>query len=249
MKQKYHFEIPYYDVDNTRHLRLTDLERYLLEAAGNAADSLGLGTNAILEKYNTAWVLTRLSVQMDYLPVAHDELIIETWIEGNAHMLSMRNFRLYIVKNEHEYKIGEGASIWTLLNLDTRLVDVKAFADPVWERCIDGEKVSLGRAARMGRIEQPTSSMPHTIRYSDLDFNNHCNSAKYLQFMLNADDRLTGTYPVRLDINYAKEVYKGDATHVDVLATNDENGDLKSLQYCIVTPGDEVSCTALITKM
>lgn len=248
MKQKFHFEIPYYDVDNSRHLRLTDLERYLLEAAGMAADKLGLGTNTILEKYNTAWVLTRLSVQMDYLPVAHDELVIETWIEGNAHMLSIRNFRLYIVKNEHEYNIGECSSIWTLLNLDTRQVDVKAFADPAWDGNIDGEKLNMGRAARMGRIEEPTSFIEHTIRYSDLDFNNHCNSAKYLQFMLNADDRLTGCYPTRLDINYAKEVYKGQQCRIDVLAT-EENEALKSLQYCMLTPEGDISCTAMITKL
>lgn len=247
-KSKYKFTVSYSDVDASRHLRLTDLERYLLEVAGMAADAFGLGTQKILEKYNTAWVLTRLTVEMEYLPKYEDELVIETWIEGNAHMLSIRNFRLYIVKDDHEYKIGECTSIWTLLNLDTRLVDVKAFADPAWEGKIDGEKVTLARAPRLGKIEEPTSTMDHTIRYSDLDFNNHCNSTKYLQFMLNADDRLTGIYPVRLDMNYVKEVHKGDATHVDVLATEAEDG-LKSLQYCMLTPEGDISCTALISKI
>lgn len=213
-----------------------------------AANALGLGTERILEVYNTAWVLTRLSIEMEYLPQYQDEMVVETWIEGNAHMLSIRNFRVYLIKNEHEYKIGEGTSVWTLLNLDSRQVDVKAFADPVWDGVIDGEKVNLSRAPRMGRIEEPTSYIEHTIRYSDLDFNNHCNSAKYLQFMLNADDRLTGIYPIRLDINYAKEVHKGDTTHIDVLAIKEEDT-LKKLQYCLLTPNDEISCTALISTL
>ena len=105
------------------------------------------------------------------------------------------------------------------------------------------EKLDLPRAKRLGIIESPTSEMPHTIHYTDLDYNNHCNSIKYLQFMLNADDSLTGIYPVRLDMNYAKEVHKGDAIRVQVQELQD------AVQYCILTPSGEISCTALLTKL
>ena len=243
MKHLFNFTVQHANVDASRHMRLCDLEHYILEAAGTSASRFGLKTDMLVEKYNATWVLTRLTIVADYLPTYDDEIIVETWIEGNAHMFSMRNFRIYLKKGEEKFLIGKCSSVWTLLNLTTRAVDTAAFHDPVWEGIIDGEKLDLPRAKRLGTIEEPTSEMPHTIHYTDLDYNNHCNSIKYLQFMLNADDSLTGIYPIRLDMNYAKEVHKGDAIRVQVQEQPD------ALQYCILTPSGEISCTALLTKL
>lgn len=243
MKYRFEYTINYSDVDASRHLRLTDLERYILETACLNAERLGLGTQRLLEQYNAAWVLTRMSLTMDYLPTYNETLVIETWIEGNAHMLSIRNFRLYIKKDDEELPIGQCSTIWTLINLTSRQVDIAAFADPAWASCIDGERLSLPRAPRLGLIDEPTGRMPHTIRYSDLDFNGHCNSVKYLQFMLNACDKLTGLFPVRLDMNYAKEVHKSEQTEVRFIEQDDR------VQYCLLTEQGEISCTALISKL
>lgn len=242
MKYFYEYPVQKSDVDASRYIRLCDLERYLLETAGTSADRLGLGTNRLLEIYNTTWVLTRLSIMMDYLPTYDDTLVVETWIEGNAHMLSMRNFRLYVKKDEGNLLIGKCSSIWTLINLESRQVDIAAFKDSAWDNAIDGERLNLPRAPRLGKIDEPTSVMPHTIRYSDLDFNNHCNSVKYLQFMLNACDALTGIFPIRLDMNYAKEVHKGEPTTICVLQSE------KQVQYCMLNENDEISCTALLSR-
>lgn len=243
MKYQFQYTITYSDVDASRHLRLCDLQRYLLEAAGNSAQRLGLGTNYLVDTYNSTWVLTRMTVQMDYLPSYNDTLLIETWIEGNAHMLSIRNFRLYLMKQNEPLLIGQATSVWTLLNLTTRQVDVAAFADKAWEGAIDGERLTFARSPRLGKIELPEKVMQHTIHYTDLDYNNHCNSIKYLQFMLNACDDLTAIWPVRLDINYAKEVHKNDTVHIQVHQSEDQ------VQYCILNPENEVSCTALIQKL
>lgn len=243
MKHRFEYTIQYANVDASRHMRLCDLQHYVLETAGMSASRAGLSTDMLVEKYNATWVLTRMSIMVDYLPKYEDTIIIETWIEGNAHMFSMRNFRIYLKKGEEEFLIGKCSSVWTLINLTSRQVDMAAFKDPVWEHIIDGEKLDIPRAARLGAIELPTSVMPHTIQYTDLDYNNHCNSIKYLQFMLNACDALTATYPVRLDINYVKEVHKGESIRTQVLQEADR------VQYCILTDAGEISCTALITKL
>lgn len=247
MRTKHSFVLQYSDVDASRHLRLCDLEKYLLESAGASADQMGFGTDLVLEKYNCAWVLTKLSIMMDYLPKYNDEMLVETWVEGNYHMFSIRNFRVYLMKDDHAYKIGEATSAWTLLNLTSRQVEIAAYRDEVWEKVIEGEKIVLPRTSRLGKIESPTSRMQHTIHYTDLDYNNHCNSCKYLQFMLNADDGLTATYPIRLDINYAKEVHKGEHTCIDVLRTMDADA-IKSVQYCMLTESGDISCTALLHR-
>lgn len=241
MKCNFRYTIKYSEVDASRHLRLSDLECYLLESAGLAADQLGFGTNWLKDKYNCTWVLTRMSVEMEYLPIHGDQIHIETWVEQNIHMFSIRNYRVYLVKDEDEFLIGQATSIWTTLNLTTREVN-QVYDDPIFEGKIAGEKVDLARAPRLGLIAESTSTMRHQIHYSDLDFNNHCNSIKYLQFLLNACDELTGQYPVRLDINYAKEVVKGEQVTIDVDLHKEE----KMVNYCLRTEAGDISCTARI---
>lgn len=242
MKTYHQYTLRYSDTDTSRHIRLCDLERYLLETAGDSADQMGFGTDYILNKCNSAWVLTRVTLMMDYLPQYLEDIEIETWVEGNAHMLSIRNFRIYLLKDGKKELIGKSSTVWTVLNLETRQVDMRVFADAAWEGKIDGEKLDLPRAQRLGRIAEPTANIQHTIHYSDLDYNNHCNSCKYLQFMLNACDSLTGVYPIRVDINYAKEVYKGEHTTIELQETDD------CIQYCLLTEKGEVSSTAMLSR-
>ena len=51
-------------------------------------------------------------------------------------------------------------------------------------------------------IPEPTGIVPHKVVYSDIDYNGHCNSCRYLQAM--TDAYLPDYYgkKVRLDINY-----------------------------------------------
>ncbi len=249
MRTRHSFILQYSDVDSSRHIRLSDLEKYLLEAGGVSANQMGFGTDTVLERYNCAWVLIHLTIEMDYLPKYLDEMVIETWVEDNYHMFSVRNYGIYIRKDGEDFQVGRATSSWTLLNMQTRQVDLRGFSEEVWSTIIDKTKVEFTRIPRLQKIDVPTRTLAHTIHYSDLDYNNHCNSCKYLQFMLNADDRLTALYPIRLDINYVKEVYKDERIQVDVLEKTDEEGRLHSLQYCLLAEDGGISCTALLQRV
>ena len=104
MKYNFDFKVQYEEVDETRHLRLYNLEEYLLNVAGQAADLLGFGTFDLLP-HNLTWILAHLSVEMQYLPIHGEEIRIETWIEENAHMLSRRDYRIYLTK-AHDHELG-----------------------------------------------------------------------------------------------------------------------------------------------
>ena len=62
MKHLFNFTVQYANVDASRHMRLCDLEHYILEAAGMSASRFGLKTDMLVEKYNATWVLTRLTI-------------------------------------------------------------------------------------------------------------------------------------------------------------------------------------------
>ena len=234
MKYSYEYEIKYQEVDGQKKLRLFNLENYLLEVAGTVADELGFGI-ATLHPIGLTWILTRLSVEMYELPTHCQKVRFETWIESNAHMLSTRDFRIY----SGDRLIGQCKSVWAVLDLKKREI-VNIFDDPMFEGCVDGEVIEMSRI-RMTTIPEPTGCAKHKIVYSDIDYNGHCNSCRYLQAM--TDAYLPAYYgkKVRLDINYSKEAMMGDELQTYYLVSED------GVQYQQKNKYDETSCSAKIT--
>ena len=254
MKYNYEYEIKYQEVDGRKRLRLFNLENYLLEVAGTVADELGFGIRA-LHPMGLTWILTRLSVEMYELPTHCERVRFETWIESNAHMLSTRNFRIYTSphpspkERETSPLCGDGREVWTLigqcktvwavLDMEKREI-VNIFDDPMFENCVDGEVIDMPRV-RMTTIPEPTGSMPHKIVYSDIDYNGHCNSCRYLQAM--TDAYLPDYYgkKIRLDINYSKEAMLGEEMQIFYLVTDD------GVQYQMKNKAGETSCSAKLS--
>lgn len=245
MKYSYEFEIKYQEVDDRKKLRLFNLENYLLEVAGKVADELGFGI-AQLHPMGLTWIITRLSLEMTELPGPTDHIRIETWVEGTAHMLSTRDFRIYKCTKDNvqctkdEWKlIGKCKSVWAILDMEKREI-ANVFDMPMFEGHVDGEVLDMTRT-RMTTLPEPTGSVPHKIVYSDLDYNRHCNSCKYLQAMLDA--YLPDYYgkTVRLDINYSKEVMLGDELMTHYLILED------GVQYQQKNEAGDTSCSAKIT--
>ena len=234
MKYSYNYEIKYQEVDGKKKLRLFNLENYLLEVAGTVADDLGFGI-ANLHPKGLTWILTRLSVEMYELPTHCEKVRFETWIESNAHMLSTRDFRIY----SGDKLIGQCKSVWAVLDLAKREI-VNIFDDPIFEGCVDGEVLDMPRV-RMTTIPEPTGCVPHKVVYSDIDYNGHCNSCRYLQAM--TDAYLPDYYgkKVRLDINYSKEAMLGETLQTNYLITED------GVQYQQKNEAGETSCSAKIT--
>ena len=234
MKYSYEYEIKYQEVDGKKKLRLFNLENYLLEVAGTVADELNFGI-AKLHPMGLTWILTRVSLEMYELPTHCEKVRFETWIESNAHMLSTRDFRIY----SGDRLIGQCKSVWAVLDLEKREI-VNIFDDPMFEDCVDGEVIEMARV-RMTTIPEPTGCVPHKIVYSDIDYNGHCNSCRYLQAM--TDAYLPDYYgkKIRLDINYSKEAMLGETLHTNYLITED------GVQYQQKNDAGETSCSAKLS--
>ena len=234
MKYNYEFNIKYQEVDGRKRLRLFNLENYLLEVAGTVADELGFGIQ-VLHPRGLTWILTRLSVEMYEMPTHCEHVRFETWIESNAHMLSTRDFRIYA----GEKLIGQCKSVWAVLDLEKREI-VNVFDEPAFANCVDGEVIEMPRV-RMTTIPEPTGSATHKVVYSDIDYNHHCNSCRYLQAM--TDAYLPDYYDqkIRLDINYSKEAVLGEILTTYYLVSPD------GVQYQMKNENGETSCSAKIT--
>ena len=234
-KDKFTYIIQYQEVDENRHLRLYTLENYLLNSAGLAADKHGFGVKYLYPQHMT-WVLTNLSVEMDSLPMPGDEMVVETWVQEWVHTLSVRNFRIYI----NGEKKGEARSVWVVLNIDDRTIQ-SIFDRSIFHLDEKGESLDLPRAPRHVTKEQADKEDNHKISYSDIDYNGHCNSCKYLERMLDLQEPPTDKFPLRIDLRYAKEVYKGENVRICFFATDG------AYHYDLYTGHGELSCSAILS--
>ena len=252
MKYRHSIIIPYQDVDATRRLRLYAMENYLLNIAGKVADEMGIGIPALLPM-NYTWIITHMNMEMLFLPKHGEELIVETWIERNAHMLSVRDFRIYQKQADgSELLVGCAKSVWAVLNLQSREI-VNIFDHPMFEGAVDGEVLNMARAPRfkpisLDDLEDDVQAMKagevlHEIQYSDVDYNCHCNSCKYLEWMVNAVKAFDNQKPFRLDINYVKELYQGDTMWTRFMKTDN------AVQYQQVDENGITCCNAMISQI
>lgn len=252
MKYRYSYIIPYQDVDASRRIRLYTMENYLLNVAGRVADEMGFGIPALLPM-NYTWIITHLNMEMMFLPKHGEEIIIETWIEKNAHMLSIRDFRIYLHEEQTPDKlIGCAKTVWAVLDLTSREI-VNIFDNPMFDGAVDGEVLMMTRAPRLkpiqlDNIEDDVDALQsgeilHEIQYSDVDYNRHCNSCKYLEWMVNAAPSFDNQKPFRLDINYVKELYQGDRMYTRFLKTID------TIQFQQVDDNGMTCCSAKISQI
>ena len=250
MKYRHTIIVPYQDVDASRRLRLYSMENYLLNIAGKVADEMGIGIPALLPM-NYTWIITHLNMEMLYLPKHGEEMIVETWIERNAHMLSVRDFRIYQPQADGtERLIGCAKTVWAVLDLTSREI-VNIFDHDIFKDSVDGEALNMARAPRLRPIQLDdiedeggvAGEVLHEIQYSDVDYNCHCNSCKYLEWMVNAVQAFDNQKPFRLDINYVKELYQGDVMYTRFLKT--EN----AVRYQQVDENGATCCSAMIAQI
>ena len=251
MKYRYNYIVQYQDIDDTRRLRLHTMENRLLIVAGKVADEMGIGIPFLMQ-YNCTWIITHVNLEMMYLPTHGEELIFETWIEMNAHMLSVRDFRIYKKEGDNETLIGCCKIVWAILDRDKREI-VNLFDMDIFKESVHGEVLKMTRAQKMlplilEELEKDpevirAQEKPHTIQYADMDYNCHCNSTKYLEWMLNARRMQDNTKPFRLDINYVKELYQGDKMWTRFMKT------LDGVQYQQVDDNGISCCNARIAQI
>ncbi len=170
------------------------------------ADDNGFGFKD-LQKNNYGWVLIRFAIEMKRYPLQYEKISIQTWVEDVNRAFTTRNFNIFDNKGEI---IGSAASNWVALNVETRKPVDLALLEGLKEKA-NNEAGLIEKPARLGKVDiEPADSF--TVRYNDIDINNHVNSIRYIQWITNlfSLDTFRKKYVQRFDINYMDEAVWGD---------------------------------------
>jgi acyl-ACP thioesterase len=177
----------------------------ILGAANDDADMLGFGVSD-LNLGNASWVLSRMAVEMRRMPERGEAIDVYTWVSDYGRLFTTRNMT---VADESGAEIGAAVTLWAMIDLDTRRpLDLSPLSGKATS-LVDREP-PIERPRKIGGF-QPSSERGHTVAYSDIDFNGHVGSMKYLEWMVDAlpHEVAAGFSGLRFDINYMHEALLG----------------------------------------
>ncbi len=202
----YTYTIEAQDIDFRRRVSLASLTNFVLITAGRNANENGFGLLE-LQTGNYTWVLSRLVIDMKRIPTEGDLLSIETWIEQVGTLFTIRNFRLTDASGE---VIGYAASTWAAIDMETRR-SVRLDTLPSMRDFIIPESTPIGVP---GRIPSANGEVTNTftVKYSDIDVNDHANSLHYIQWISDCFtlDFYRAHFICRFEINFLQELTFGD---------------------------------------
>ena len=236
-KSVFKFKVEPRYVDFTDRVSVSSICDLILQAAGRDAHRRGFGIDALADN-NYGWVLSRLAIEMDYMPTQYSEFTLHTWISDYNRLSSTRNFTL--TDNEGR-EFGRAVSQWCMIDYATRMpVDMNTMA-----KAHDGNMVDApAPCERPRRIGVVTSEpvIEHTVVYSDIDFNRHVNTLRYIEMMFDAFpiELFETNNGMRIDVNFIAEARYGETLVAGYIKEDNV------WQFEIKTDSDKVLCRSKI---
>lgn len=202
----YNFRIEPQDVDFTLRASTSSIISYMLNVAGIDADRKGFGVES-LQNHSYTWVLSRLGIEITTQPQQYETIELDTWVNEFNRLSSTRNFRMRLADNI----LAAGVSQWCMLNMETRQVVDMSLLKDTYERAMVDTPSPIAAPARL-RPTESTTTASRPVRYSDIDFNRHVNTLRYVDMVFDAIplELIEQNAGMRIDFNFIAEARYGE---------------------------------------
>ncbi len=183
----------------------------IIETATEHANLLGVGYEDLI-RHGQAWVLSRLAIEMSDRPKVNEQYAVTTWVECYNKRFSQRNFD---ITGPDGRIMGYARSIWVAIDIKNRTAgDISRFT--VLGDMATDRPCPIAPAGHIHPSGEPTRRSEYTFQYTDIDFNRHVNSVRYIELILNQwplefHDR----YAIaRIEVCYNDEAHYGQKADV-----------------------------------
>lgn len=235
-----------FHVDYTGRIYMGVLGNHLLNAAGNHSAKRGWGIGDLNGTKHT-WVLSRLSIEMDEMPLQYEHVNVSTWVESVIKLFTNRNFA---ITRPDGTPCGYARSIWAMIDMDTRRpCDLLSLYDGDILNYIVGEEENVCPIEGHGRFRFRDAELVRTIDtyYSDVDINGHINSIKYIEHILDVFPKETFQNGIRrFEIAYKAESYMGDRLSLYIQPAGEQEYDIEVRKNVSEENAGEVVCQAKV---
>ena len=209
MKIEQTTQVQYDDVDADFRMKLPVLFQRLQRAALHHSESVGLSNEKMVAD-GAVWILNRMLVKIQRLPVYREQLTVRTWHKGSVGFRAGRDYLLFC----NQEQVAAATSQWLFFDLNKkRIAKIPAAVSKPYT----AEKYeAIGTDAiefAVCKTFDPQKTMTITTREGDYDPNGHVNNAAYLDYLdtlIKRSGMPVGTL-TEVGIQYFKEI--GRAVH------------------------------------
>ena len=199
----------YLDIDYSYRVKPSFLLNSFQLLSGVHADMIGVGYGRMAAECNAFWVLSRIHVKLERVPMFAEKLNITTWplpAEGASCM------RCYKVEDEKGNVICRAKAMYLILDLTKHTLRTpKSLGDFGPDKY---ETETYADIALDKILPEPDMSelFSRPVRLSDLDMNMHMNNAKYADLLFDAfsADEVKDKYIGDFQINFVSQLREGD---------------------------------------
>ncbi len=193
-----------------QEISLPLLAQKFIDIATAHANYLDVGYERLIRN-NTAWVLSRLTIEVSRMPQINENITLTTWIQDVNRLFSER---IIEVDDANGNPIGFGRLVWVAIDITTRR---PTDLSPLFPNLEPSDRpCPINKQGRLSAIGEPDHISTHKFRFSDIDFNRHVNSTRYIEFMLDqwSVDFFDKNRINRFEIAYQAEAHYDDAVEV-----------------------------------
>ncbi|MDR1605564.1 MAG: acyl-[acyl-carrier-protein] thioesterase [Streptococcaceae bacterium] len=201
------YTVPYYESDANGNMKLSSLFNVALQVSGEQSHALGVSDDWVRAQYQCLWVIVAHDAEIRRLPLANEQLKIETVARAYNKFFCYRDFNVYGAKGEQLLTISTTFVLMDAIRRKVaRIPDelIAPFEADKLNKVIRGHQYQTLKSATM--LERT-----YHVRFNDIDLNGHVNNSKYLDWMTDSlgFDFLSQYVPQTIHLKYTKEVMYG----------------------------------------
>ena len=206
--------IPFYYVSLNGQPKFYTLASMFLESAAIHAAQFGFGYDDMIRD-KAYWVLSRFHIKMHCYPMMGETVKIETWPKGASKLFFLRDYRMY---SESKQLLASASTAWLILDGNTgrpKKIDAESDLVDFHVKSLHAIETVPGK---LPGIQEPDRRIPMLAQYSDLDFNQHVNAIKYIEWIQDCygEETYRSENVKEFQINYQLETRYGEEVDIRI---------------------------------
>ncbi len=238
------YPVNVFDTDVRGRLSPGSLLNYFQDLAGRHASVLGFGREHLITN-GYFWVLARMLVKIERMPLTWEEVTVRTWPRGTDAIFALRDLEMYDAAGN---RIVGASSSWVIVDLETRKVQRPDRALSFLNARFPGQRALETNAGKVPALNDNNHKLTRlTAQLDDLDVNNHVNNARYIHWVINSYEKefIDVHIPDTVEVNYLSEGHHGDGINI-LTSGGDEGGD--SFVHSVIREADSTELCRLRIK-
>ncbi|WP_028972790.1 acyl-[acyl-carrier-protein] thioesterase [Spirochaeta cellobiosiphila] len=200
------YRVTFVDCNAKGVIKASAIMDVLQEVAGAHSGAIGYSWEK-LHDLGFVFLLSRIGFEMHQYPGNGDIIKILTWTTEARGFVGERHYQLRNASNE---LVCEAQTTWILFDL--KKGRPARPGNLLEEFPVRKDYSSPINAVKLEAVSNPSSFTDWSVRYSDLDMNQHVNNSRYLHWLLDTYDmdHHTGHVLSEVQGNFLNEVHYGD---------------------------------------